>query len=255
MIRLIHNVDNLSYWNDGLRASARIIDASLHKFSKSDVPESFGPDDILLVWGAAPSKEVQHYTGFPQKKIMLVGGMPAHATMHDYDRVVVETKFQQDELRRLGIDAKRAFGTNTAVFRPIEDEVFYQAIYPAAFAKWKRHELFAKKWGVDGLAVGQFQDHEMECIEVVRKAGGTVMNKVRPEFLARLMRHCRVVSIHSGVSGGGERSVLEAVAMEKQVVLEDDNPKLIGLYEEMQEKLLTEYDYARDLWRVIKELE
>jgi len=240
------------YWRDGLRAALSILekdwDIEYYNFFNSAV--SVPKSNFTLVWGAFGSPQVSYVAQLDCKKGICVAGGQVHPDVHKFDVVFVETLWHIREFRKIGIDAKLAFGTNTALFVPIpEQKKAFRAIYPAAFARWKRHQIFAKKYGRQGLAVGYIQPNgwEYECVEVCLENGVTVLPMVTPEVLVWLYNASKRVHITSDIWGGGERAVLEGLACGLDVRVEKDNPKLVELLAENKKKLWTESDYAKAL--------
>lgn len=259
-IAFVYNVDD-NYWRDGLWAALEIIRKSSSNIEVYPVnlKTSFFPDqafDFTLVWGALGSEQVGLVKGLPGKKgVCIAGGPVVHPDVHAFDVVFVETLWHVREFKKIGVRAKRAFGTNTKLFRPMEEQpTIWDRIYPAAFALWKRHEIFCDKPGKK-LAVGYIQphNHEAECWRKCLRAGVTVLPMVTPGVLVHLYNASKIVNITSDISGGGERAVLEGLACGLLVEVEQDNPKLFELLAEQEERLLTEQDYANSLMEGIRE--
>lgn len=258
------------YWNDGLKKAIDIMGTQWNIRKQNGF---FKPimTDFVLVWGAFGSKQQERVMESPFKKgICIAGGPLNHPDIHKFDVVFVETKWQQNELRKIGVDAKLAFGTNTDLFKPIpEQPKLFTAIYPAAFALWKRHNLFADRYCMNGedsstkgllfkpsIALGYMQanEWERETYDYCMSKGIVVLPQVKPEVLAYLYNACDIVYIPSTIVGGGERAVLEALACGIDVEVEDDNPKLVQLLKDMKHKLLTHHDYAKSLMEGIKDV-
>lgn len=243
------------YWNDGLKAAIDILSERNEVRKQNGFYKPYIAD-FVLVWGAFGSPQQQWVMGSPFKKGICVAGGPVdHPDIHKFDVVFVETKWHQREFRKRGVDAKIAFGTNTELFYNMNIERQIDRIYPAAFALWKRHDMFVSLPGRK-LAVGYMQpnEHEKECYEVcVLDKETTVMPRVTPDVLAWLYNQSKKVSITSTVVGGGERTVLEGLACGCEVEVPEDNPKLIELLADSRGRLLTHVDYAESLKRGIKE--
>ncbi len=250
-IAFVYDVDD-NYWRDGLWAALNLLnkrwEISFYNLHNGAIPS--GKFDFFLVWGALSSRQAKMVSLLEGKKgICLAGGKLNDPLIHSFDVVFAETLWQIKELRKINIDAVRAFGTNTDLFKPIKGyPKVWDAIYPAAFAKWKRHELFVKKPGFK-LAVGYIQPNgvERECVDICERNGVMVLPQVTPNVLARLYNASRKVIITSDIWGGGERAVLEGLASGLHVEVEPDNPKLVELLAEQQEHLLTHIDYAKAL--------
>jgi len=256
-IAFVYDVDE-TYWRDGLWEAIRLIKntGGLEVYPVNLHNQVF-PDlkfDFVLVWGALGSEQVGLVKALPGKKGVCVAGGPVqHPAVHAFDVVFVETPWHVREFRKIGVNAKLAFGTNTQLFRPIKQVKVWDRIYPAAFALWKRHDLFCAKDGKK-LAVGYIQphDHEAECWQKCLDTGVTVLPMVTPEVLVWLYNASRIVTITSDISGGGERAVLEGLACGLEVEVEPDNEKLVELLAEQKKHLSTAHDYANALLEGIK---
>jgi hypothetical protein len=150
-IHLSDNISSLKYW--------------LASFSPKYV---FG-------WGTSYDgwEEIQEYsTERAEKKILLYAGGPydEHNAKKHFDQVVVENESDQQYFDSSVV----AFGTNTDVYRPMGLNKLFPAFYPAAFAGWKHHELWAKAMPTGSLAIGQFIEAEKYIYETVRQAGHLV---------------------------------------------------------------------------------
>jgi len=252
-IAFVYNVDE-QYWRDGLWAALNIIQTTpgweLYRFNLKETFFSDDNYDFVLVWGAFGSSQVDFVKNLPYKKGVCVAGGPIEAiTAKDFDVVFVETPWHVREYQKLGIKTRLAFGTNTALFKPIPSQVkVWDAIYPAAFALWKHHYIFCQKPGKK-LAVGYMQPDgwEKECYEVCLNNGVTVLPQVAPTVLVWLYNASKKVVITSDLWGGGERAVLEGLACGLPVEVEPDNEKLVELLEINRKNLATEEDYANAL--------
>jgi hypothetical protein len=261
MIKLafVYDVD-VDYWQDGLWSAIDIIrQTKLYQVYPVNIREAVFPDinfDFVLVWGALGSKQVNLVKNLPNKKGICVAGGPInHPDVHAFDVVFAETSWHVREFRKIGVDAKLAFGTNTSLFKPYNNiSKIWDRIYPAAFALWKRHDLFCAKPGKK-LAVGYIQpnNHEKECWEICLHCGVSVLPMVTPNVLVWLYNSAKVVSVTADLFGGGERAVLEGLACGLEVEVEQDNEKLVELLAEQKKHLSTEVDYAQALKEGIEE--
>ena len=137
-------------------------------------------------------------------------------TFTDYkdvpDLVFVESKSYFTWMKDMGLNVEMAFGTNTEIFKPQKQPKVFKAFFPATFAGWKRHELFAEAMGKDGLVCGWWQPHEPRCHEVCFEKGVAVLHHQMPESMVALYNMSHSVLITSADNGGSQRSVLEAMA-------------------------------------------
>lgn len=156
--------------------------------------------------------------------LCLTGGL-----FEDYEDVphiiFVESKSYLDRLQARGRNAIQAFGTNTELFKPIKQPKVWDAIFPATFAGWKRHNLFAEAVGNKGLAVGYWQPHEMECVDVCFRHGTAVLHHQGAESTALLYNMAKTCVVTSRSDGGSQRTVLEALASNIPVIVTEDSEK------------------------------
>lgn len=155
-------------------------------------------------------------------KILLFAGGP-----YDYenaskifDHVVVENTWDQNKFPNSTV----AFGTNTDVFKPLEGyNKSIPCFYPAAFAKWKRHGLWAEAMPTGSTAIGQYQEHEKECFEVCREFGHLTLPQVPMGLLPHFYNQSLGVCLTSEWFGGCQRAALEAMACNVPVLSTNDN--------------------------------
>lgn len=241
------------YWNDGLKAAIDLLAMKWDIRRQNAVYQPY-MCDLALVWGALGSSQVTTVADWPMPKAICIAGGPInHPDIHKFDIVFVETRWHQREFRKIGIDAKLAFGTNTDLFRRIPQTKVFDAIFPATFAAWKRHYLFAERYKDKGLAVGWMQPNgwEKECYETCQEKGSVVLPAVPAETLAYLYNASKTVYLPADIWGGCERAVLEGLACGCNVEVEADNPKLVELLADQTIRLSTHYDYADTLKRTI----
>lgn len=186
---------------------------------------SFRPDVILHFAdmtrpNAKPLKEL----GIPMA-ICFAGGEPDNYNTYDFDHVFVESQVYKDKFDELGVPCSIAFGTNTDLFKPVEQNKVFDTIFPATFAAWKRHSLYAQAvQGMKSLAVGYMYDnHEQECWQECLRLGTTVLPHASASVLHRLYAASKVCVITSMSSGGSQRTVLEAMAMNLPLVVTDSD--------------------------------
>jgi len=255
-LTFVYKADD-AYWNDGLKVAVDILSQSWDVRKQNGAYKPY-ITDFVLVWGALGSEQVTAVKDWPfLKGICIAGGPIDHPDIHKFDVVFVETRWHQKQFKRIGVNARLAFGTNTQLFKPIpEQHKIWEAIYPAAFATWKRHYLFAQKYKERGLCVGYVQpdNWEHECVDICYENGCTVLPQVTPEVLVYLYNASKKVYISSNSMGGGERAVLEGLACGCEVEVDSDNEKLVDLLADMKHKLLTEEHYAHELKKGIKEV-
>jgi len=190
--------------------------------------------DVVLCWGSIdrPLHARVRELGVPTA-LCFAGGSPSHANRENFDLIFVETDYHLPFFE--GCNVRKAFGINTDLFRPTEwQRPHFLGVLPAAFAAYKRYDLFARAMGKDGLAVGQVQTQpdgsvfEAEvCHEVCLREGVTVIPRLVPYYLMPyIFGMAKTAVLTSTTYGGCDRTVLEALACEKPVVACKDNQKL-----------------------------
>ena len=112
--------------------------------------------------------------------------------VHIPDIIFTESRSYVDWLKDNGAKkVTQAFGTNTDVFKPIDQPKVWDAIFPATFAAWKRHAIFAEAVGNKGLAAGWPQPHEPQCVQYCLDAGCSVLHHQNAESMAYLYNMSR----------------------------------------------------------------
>jgi glycosyltransferase involved in cell wall biosynthesis len=185
----------------------------------------FNPD-VILCWAdmtrpnAKPLKEL----GKPMA-LCFAGGEPDTYNTYLFDYVFVESLIYKQKFDDLGVQSSIAFGTNTDLFKPVDQARVFDTIFPATFAAWKRHSLYAQAvQGMKSLAVGyMYDDHEQECWQECLRMGVTVLPHASAQVLHRLYAASKVCVITSMSSGGSQRTVLEAMAMNLPLVVTDSD--------------------------------
>ena len=157
-------------------------------------------------------------------------------TFTDYKNVpniiFVESRWYMKWFSDMGIKAVQAFGTNTEIFKPYKQPKFFKAFFPATFAAWKRHELFAEAMGKDGLVCGWWQPHEPQCVQVCFDHGVGVLHHQLPESIVHLYNMAHACVITSSEIGGSQRAVLESMACGIPPVVMTDSDKCREYVEE-----------------------
>jgi hypothetical protein len=246
-------------WKDGLWKAIHLLgkDCFIHGYniSQGGVWTKSGWD-IVLFWGSSQSKYIPEVLSFKCKKAMLFGGgYIDDPILHQFDIVFVEEDWTLAQMRAKGINAHLAFGTNTEIFKPMDLPMTWDYIYPAAFAKWKYHYKFVDYVkGKRALAIGHIQPDnvEEETWKLCLENNITVIPMVNNEVLVWLLNQSGEVVITSDIYGGGQRSVLEALACKRPINKELLNERLLSVY---NRGLLTEVDYykalKKGLWTIL----
>ena len=159
--------------------------------------------DAILVFGdfTRPTIPYLAHRGIPMA-LCLAGG-----TFRDYadcfDLIFVESEVYKNQLEAEGRKVIKAFGTNTELFKPIKQPKIWDAIFPAVFARWKRHELFAGAVGNTGLACGwMYQNHETECWQICQDRGTMILSYQSAEAVNYLLNASRTCVITADSTGG-----------------------------------------------------
>lgn len=236
-------------WQDGLAAALRelinrghevqvLCAGNLDSFighpyfqiiETSNIPnlvKLFKPD-VILHWGdtTRPNAALTAELGIPMA-LCFAGGEMNGGTERYFQHIFVESEVYKPGFMRKGIPVSTAFGTNTELFKPMpEQPKYFDTIFPATFATWKRHELYAKATnGLRSLACGYiYHDHEQENWQVCLDNGVMVMPHVSAQGLHYLYGASKVCVIPSRSDGGSQRTVLEAMAMNLPVIVTDSD--------------------------------
>jgi len=198
-----------------------------------EAAKDWGPDAVLA-WGGLdrPLHAAVRQLGKPTA-LCFAGGITKHPNLDCFDLIFVETDYHIDRIKHPNI--RKAFGVNTDIFRPTQwQQPHFMAIMPAAFARYKRYDLFAQAFGTEGLAIGQVQTQRdgsvwegNECHEVCLKYGVAVIPRITPYYMMPFMYGLAQATVLTSLTyGGGDRAVLESLACGKPVVVCADNEKL-----------------------------
>lgn len=182
--------------------------------------------DAILIWGdmTRPHTPLLAPLGIPMA-ICFAGGEALGDNHVFYDHIFVESQVYLDTFKKAMLPCSIAFGTNTELFKPVEQPKVFDTIFPATFAAWKRHDLYAKAvQGKKALACGyMYTSHEQECWQVCLDNGVVVLPHVSADVLHRLYAASEVCVVTSSSAGGSQRTVLEALAMNLPVIVTDSD--------------------------------
>lgn len=213
-----------------IKGDERIMDSPLHEIIvTSDLNQAvdYYAPDVILHWGdmtrpnALPLAEL----GIPMA-VCFAGGEVNGQNRDLFDHIFVESGIYAEQLMEANYNNfSIAFGTNTDLFAPTDQNKVFDTIFPATFAAWKRHNLYAAAVnGLRSLAVGYMYDtHETECWKDCLKEGVAILPHVSAEALKYLYAASRVCVIPSSSAGGSQRTLLEAMAMNIPVVVTDSD--------------------------------
>lgn len=196
--------------------------------------KNFEPDAILF-WADMTRPNIRPMYDWLQNHewkvpiaICFAGGNPLGENAPFFDHIFVESEVYKKVFEDAGYPVSIAFGTNTDLFKPIpEQPKLFDTIFPATFAAWKRHHLYAQAiegQGLKALAVGQIYDnHEQECWQECMMRGVAVMPHTSAEVLHWLYAASKVCVVPSSSAGGSQRTVLEAMAMNLPLIVTDSD--------------------------------
>lgn len=229
-------------WSDGLAAALRELERRGHQVrAYADTPvmipnpmvtihplEDMDGDwcDVFLHWADLTRPHaVEHMRYNKPMALCFAGGETSTEQTELFDHIFVESQVYLNKFKDMGISTSIAFGTNTDLYKPIEQVKMFDALFPATFAAWKRHDLFAQATrGMKACAVGyMYESHEKECWQVCVDAGNLVLPHVAPSVLHRLYAASKTVVIPSRSDGGSQRTVLEALAMNIPCIVTDSD--------------------------------
>jgi len=205
----------LPLWRDGLRAALEVIGKTndVDYFLDERVPGLNDNYDAIIVWGDSNCpflRAIHQYRG--KKGIFLTTNPTSPGNLFGLDAVYCESEPVYQEVRRHGLRAIKAFGTDTAFFTPDETVVKdIEYFYPATFSPWKRQSAIAHL-GNKLLCVGTLQPDGVGEIELCRKNGVQIEEGYFP--VERIKDYYnRTKKIIIPAIHGSERSVLEAMSM------------------------------------------
>lgn len=239
-------------WDDGLHMALRVMKikygVEFYPVCTDDtkqiyeVIETVKPD-FVLCWGSLDRPSFGGINQFDIPTFLcFAGGSVKHGNRDNFEAIFVENDKYVEEFEAEGYDGVlKAFGVNDATFIPtIQMQPHFEAIYPATFIDHKRHELFAGAVGNKGLAVGSMHEEFRHCINYCLEKGTMVLPKVAYETLPYLIAQSQSVVITAKENGGSQRTVLEAMSMNKPVIVTSDNTRCVEYIKESGVGLIAE---------------
>jgi len=230
-------------WGDGLSRALQLL-ASEYGYDIKVIPSSdiveiyeslgaFSPE-VILGWG---SLDRPSFSGFGELGIptalCFAGGATKHDSAENFDVIFVENQVYLDSFIEQGYNARRAFGANDDLFQPMKLAKKWDGVYPASFAKWKRHKLFAQALGKKGLAFGKvIQEERDDTIGYCINAGVTVLPQLTYDVVPYLIAQSHSVVITASSIGGSQRTTLEAMAMNVPPIVMSDSDKNVEYVKE-----------------------
>lgn len=246
----------LSYlmgWKDGLAAALKIMKTECDLKIYTQIPRIKGemivphdyfdiygyPDwqtmqekvvednpDVVLFWADMTRPAINDLARRFPAAICFAGGDPMLSNIHLFKKIFVESADYLERLQAAGKNVEIAFGANTELFQPKQQPKVFDAFFPACFADWKRHSLYADAVkNMKAMACGWFQEHEPWCYEVCQKNGVFTTQHVPSYLLVDFFNASKTIVITSADYGGSQRSVLEALACNIPVIVMSDSNK------------------------------
>lgn len=208
----------LPNWRDGLRAAIEIIekDHQVDWYLDKKLPD-LDNYDFVLVWDDSNSVLGKYIQEYKLSNPNLRAGLclttdPANIdNLRYFDVVYCESDIILEEVKKHGIRAIKAFGTDSNFFAPSAQEKTLEYFYPATFSPWKRQEDIAYL-GSRLTCLGTIQPDGTKQYEACAKnnvdlqVGYFPAETIRDLYL--LAKRVIIPAIH-----GSERTTLEAMSM------------------------------------------
>lgn len=206
-------------WHDGLKAALNEI-GKTHKvdiYLGENIPtEAY---DATLFWGDSNCSIFNQIDRIKGKKGIILTTDPHNIeNLKKLDVVFCESNPVYEEVRKHGLHAVKAFGTDVDFFSPeptVKKDIGY--FYPATFSPWKRQSeiayLGSKLW-----CVGTVQPDGQKELEACRKTG---VNIATGYFWAKHIRNLyrRAKRVIIPAIHGSERTVLEAMSCDIEPII------------------------------------
>lgn len=196
--------------------------------------QEFNPD-VILFWSDMTREHIPilKELGKPMA-VCFAGGQPFGPYWALFEHIFTESQsyLMAFQNRGFGAQVSTAFGTNTRLFDPAHPMArgqfkIFDVCFPATYCDWKRHKLFAD--AVRGMSVVtagyMYADHETYCWEAAQGAGALALPHVSAETLRAIYASSKTCVITSHSTGGSQRTVLEAMAMNVPLVVMADSDK------------------------------
>ncbi len=225
--------DDFHHWNDGLAAALKLLEEHyaisykdsgrfMQDYASAD-PYDVSGFDIVMGWGGSTSREAEFLkkVDHPRKVLLYAGGELHPDVFEDIHHVVLETPTDTID----GISTSYAFGTNTKFFTPKKTPKIWDGFLPAAYAAWKRQQLFADALGDKGLLCGPKQEVETECFEYPEEMGVLTLPNMNQEVLPYLYSASYALVNTATQWGGCQRSILESMACGVPAIVMGDSKR------------------------------
>lgn len=213
------------FWRDGLRSALETIGINnqVDIFLGEKMPDR--EFDAYLLWGDSNCAAIDKLSTYKGKKGIILTTNPQNIeNLKKLDVVFCESAPVYEEVRKHGIRAVRAFGTDTDFFTPddkVKKDIEY--FYPATFSPWKLQRDIA------------YLGDKLWCVGTVQPDGGYDLGRCeatgvhiakgyfKVEHIRDLYRRAKKVIIPA--IHGSERTVLEA--MSSDILPDVTNPQNI----------------------------
>lgn len=233
----------LPNWRDGLRGAIEHIEKThdVDWYLDLELPED--EYDGIIIWGDSDCPAIEKLKGYSAKVGICLTTNPHNPrNLIGLDAIYCESQPVYEEVRRLGLRAIKAFGTDTDFFKPdesVERDIEY--FYPATFSPWKKQSAIANL-GDKLLCVGTVQPDGHEELEACRKSGVSIITEYIPvELIKQYYNRTRKIIIPA--IHGSERTVLEAMAMNILPTVAPENRKAHSYLNEYRQQF---FDTTRD---------
>lgn len=190
---------------------------------------AFKPD-VVLMWGdcTRPNAHPVSELNIPMA-LCFAGGQVDGPTHGHFDHFFVESQSYKERFEVLGCSVSTAFGTNTELFKPIPKQPkVLDVIFPATYARWKRHDLYAEAVnGLKAAAVGYMINNGWDeaSYHIIQDNQILCLPHVSADAVKYFLAASKCCCITSYWTGGSQRTVLEAMAMNVPLVVMSDSDK------------------------------
>lgn len=206
---------------DGLHAALEIV-GKTHQvdwFLAEDRPDD--SYDWILPWGVGSepfNDTIEKYKG---RKALLCAGHPQDTkNFEKFEAIFVESPAVAKQI--LHPKVVLAFGTDTTLFREVDEKKLFDVFYPATFSPWKRQDLFSEATeGLKALTCGVVQPDGVDLARECDLRGYSMQGLVPTLVVAKLYNMSKCVCITGW--HGSERTALEAMASNTPLVIVKDN--------------------------------
>lgn len=199
--------------------------------------------DAALVWAdfSRPTIPLLVAKGIPTT-VAFSGGIGCGSPVPGVKHYFVESQSYYDKFKEWDLPVSFAFGVNDRIFKEIKQPKIFDCIFPATFASWKRHTLYAQATqGLVSLACGyMYTDHETDCWGIPQDLGIGITHHIPGRSVADFINMSKTVVVTSNTHGGSQRTVLEAMACGVPVIVMSDSDKTTEYVRESGAGIITD---------------